>query len=52
MLLLLNDKKYLKDGSDRPHLINLVNCQFIKFHDLVLKNSPTYHLKIDSCHDA
>ncbi len=52
MILFLDDKKYINDQDDRPHLINIVDSQFIKIHDLILKNSPQFHLKMDHCHDA
>lgn len=52
MILFLNDKKYINNQNDRPHLINMVNTQYIKIHDLILKNSPQFHLKMDQCHDA
>lgn len=52
MILFLDDKKYIINEDDRPHLINMVNTQYIKFHDLILKNSAQFHLKMDHCHDA
>jgi polygalacturonase len=52
MLVLLNDKKLMKDSGDRPHLIHMSNCQYIKIHDIIFKNSPNFHLKMDGCHDA
>jgi len=52
MILFLDDKKYIINEDDRPHLINIVNGQYIKIHDLILKNSPQFHLKMDHCHDA
>lgn len=38
--------------SSRPHLINFVHCNGVDFHDLVLKNSPSYHLKTDPCENV
>lgn len=52
MILFLDKKKYINNQDDRPHLINMVNTQYIKVHDLILKNSPQFHLKMDHCHDA
>ncbi len=52
MILFLDDHKYIVDEDDRPHLINMVNCQYIKIHDIIMKNSAQFHLKMDHCHDA
>lgn len=52
MILLLDDKKYIVNEDDRPHLINMVYSDRIRVHDLVLKNSAQFHLKMDHCHDA
>lgn len=52
MLVLLNYKKLLPDQNSRPHLIRMVNCNFTRIHDLVWKNSPQFHLKMDHCHDG
>lgn len=30
----------------------MLNCNYTKIHDLVLKNSAQFHLKMDDCHDA
>jgi polygalacturonase len=50
--LFLDDHKFIIDENDRPHLIHMENCQFIKIHDIIMKNSPQFHLKMDHCHDA
>ena len=31
-------------------LIHLINCNYTKIYDLILKNSPQFHLKYDECH--
>ena len=33
-------------------LLHFINCNFTSVHDLVLKNSPQFHLKYDECHDG
>lgn len=38
--------------SGRPHLIAVNRVKNLTVHDLVLKNSPCYHLKIDQTIDA
>jgi len=45
-------KKYLPANSRRPHLITTDFVTNITIHDLVLKNSPCYHLKSDQTIDA
>ena len=52
MLLLLNNAKYIGKHDNRPHLIFMLNCEHILIHDLTLKNSPQFHLKMDHCHHA
>jgi polygalacturonase len=49
---ILNDKKLLPDNNYRPHLIRLEKCTNIVIHDIVMKNSPQFHLKMDECYDA
>ena len=38
-------KKYYPAGSHRPHLIAIDSCQKITIHDLLLKNSPCFHIR-------
>ena len=45
-------KKYLPANSRRPHLITTYFVINITIHDLVLKNSPCFHLKSDQTIDA
>ena len=52
MLCFLASKKYLPDQNGRPHLLRYVNSNFTTMHDLVLKNSPQFHVKLDNCHDG
>lgn len=52
MLCFLNYKKLLPNESARPHLIQLYACRNTTIHDLVLKNSPQFHIKMDDCHTA
>lgn len=52
MLLFLNDKRWLPNENSRPHLIRMVDCNFTRVHDLLLKNSPQFHMKMDQCHDS
>jgi len=33
-------------------LLHFINCNFTNVHDLVLKNSPQFHLKYHECHDG
>jgi hypothetical protein len=47
MVAWLNDKKLLPPGSSRPHLIFIEYVTNLKIHDLILKNSPSFHIKID-----
>lgn len=49
MLCFLDYKKYLPNESARPHLMQLFGCFNVSIHDLVLKNSPQFHLKLDEC---
>jgi polygalacturonase len=44
---ILNDKKLLPDNNYRPHLIRLEKCTNILIHDIVMKNSAQFHLKMD-----
>ena len=40
-------KKYMPANSGRPHLITTDHTTNIVIHDLVLKNSPSFHIKLD-----
>lgn len=51
-LVLLNDKRYIDGADDRPHLMHLVRCRNTTIHDLKLKNSPFFHIKMDDCQKA
>ncbi len=44
--------RYMPDQNARPHLILMERCTSIRIHDLVMKNSPQFHLKMDGCHNA
>ena len=33
-------------------LLHFIDCNYTNVHDLILKNSPQFHLKYDECHDA
>jgi hypothetical protein len=48
----LVDKKYLPAGSGRPNMISTYFVSNLVVHDLVLKNSPHYHMKLDQTIDA
>lgn len=52
MLLFLNDKKFLPNENSRPHMFRYVDCNFTTMHDLVMKNSAQFHVKLDHCHDG
>lgn len=45
-------KKYTPGGSSRPHLIAVDKATKLTFHDLTLKNSPCYHMRIDQSIDV
>jgi polygalacturonase len=47
LVCILNDKKYLKNQNYRPHLIRMTKSTNIIVHDLTLKNSPQFHMKLD-----
>ena len=47
IIFLLGMQKYLDHDSSRPHLIWVYQSINVSFHDLVLKNSPQFHLKLD-----
>ena len=47
IIFLLGMQKYLDNHSSRPHLIWVNLCINVSFHDLTLKNSPQFHLKLD-----
>lgn len=52
VVCILNDKKLLTDNNFRPHLIRLERSTHIVIHDIVMKNSAQFHLKMDECYDA
>ena len=52
VVCILNDKKLLTDNNFRPHLIRLERSRYIKIHDITMKNSAQFHLKMDECYDA
>ena len=45
----LQYKKYWPSGSKRPKLIVIEESDHFKIHDLVLKNSPSFHLATPQC---
>ena len=45
-------KKYTPGGTSRPHLIAVDKTKNLTVHDLTLKNSPCFHLKIDQSIDV
>ena len=45
-------KKYMPSGTRRPNLIAIDFSQKIVIHDLVLKNSPSFHLRTSQLVDA
>lgn len=47
IIFLLGMQKYLDNISSRPHLIWVTLCVNVSFHDITLKNSPQFHLKLD-----
>lgn len=47
VVCILNDKKILKDNNYRPHLIRLERTRNIVIHDITMKNSAQFHLKMD-----
>lgn len=46
------DKKYMPAGAGRPHLITTDYVSNLNIHDLRLKNSPNYHIKLDQTIDT
>lgn len=52
MLTLFEPNKLLTNQNQRPHLIRMVDCDFTTIHDVTMKNSAQYHLKMDHCHDG
>jgi hypothetical protein len=52
ILCLLNYKKYLPNESARPHMMHFYRCRNTVIHDLVLKNSAQFHIKMDDCNKA
>lgn len=47
IIFMLGMQRYLDHNSSRPHLIWVNKCINVSFHDITLKNSPMYHLKLD-----
>ena len=47
IIVLLNLQKFMDNDSSRPHLIWVNKCINVSFHDIILKNSPQFHLKLD-----
>ena len=45
-------KKYMPSGTRRPNLIAINFCQKITVHDLVLKNSPSFHIRASQLIDS
>lgn len=52
LVCILDDKKYLENQNYRPHLIHLTQNTHTVIHDIILKNSAQFHLKMDNCYDA
>ena len=52
ILTLLNYKSLLNSQGDRPHLIQILKSRNTIIHDLTIKNSPQFHLKMDDCNTA
>ena len=42
----LQIKSLMPPKSSRPHLFNIQSSSYFKIHDLVMKNSPSFHLRI------
>lgn len=38
-------KKLRPANSARPHMLNIERCSYFKIHDIVLKNSPCFHIR-------
>lgn len=49
---ILNIKKLIPNQNVRPHLVRLEATKNIVIHDLIMKNSAQFHLKMDRCFDA
>ena len=45
-------KKYLPANSNRPHLIAVDKARNLSIHDLVLKNSPCFHIRLGQSLDV
>lgn len=45
-------KKYMPPHANRPHLIASYFVERLVIHDLVLKNSPSFHIKADQTIDS
>lgn len=45
-------KKYMPAGAHRPHLISVDKTTNLTIHDLRVKNSPNFHIKIDQSLDV
>ena len=50
-MCILNIKKLLANQNYRPHLIRTEKVSNFKIHDLVLKNSAQFHVKLDQATD-
>ena len=48
----LVNTKYFKKGDRRPHMIIMNDCDNMTFHDLILKNSPSFHLKTSNTNNT
>lgn len=46
MIEWLRLKKLRPSNSARPHMMNIERCSNFKIHDLTLKNSPCFHIRI------
>ncbi len=47
-----NVKRLIPWQGSRPHLIRIEKFTNIKIHDIIMKNSAQFHLKMDECYDA
>ena len=52
IICILNDQKLLPNQNARPHLVRISNSHNVKIHDLIMKNSPQFHLIIESSFDV
>lgn len=49
MIEWLRLKKLRPLNSARPHMLNIERCEYFKIHDLILKNSPCFHIRTYVC---